>query len=330
MDMERANPIFILGIMPRSGTNFLWDLLCLHPDCAPARSPVKEDFFLEASDSLIEFTRTVRGCWDPTWGTFDGALMDSFHRSLGDGLISFLWTDRERRLVSKSPSVNHVDRFFTFFPQARLVILVRDGRSVVQSAMETFGWDFDRVARDWAKAANDIRRFEAQRTEEEDRYLIVRYEDLLQNLEADLVAILRFLDLDETRYDFDAAARLPVRGSSFYFGRDHPSVHWGPVDKGDDFDPRERWRAWSEETHERFEWIAGKELRHFGYQSVAPEVDRPSRIARHHLADWRWATRKLAHATRVKLGTSSRPLRRRLGLAPPTTEPDREAREEAP
>ena len=35
------------------------------------------------------------------------------------------------------------ERFFAFFPCARLLILVRDGRSVVQSAVDTFGWDFD-------------------------------------------------------------------------------------------------------------------------------------------------------------------------------------------
>ncbi len=315
--------------MPRSGTNFLWDLVCLHPDCAPARSPVREDFFLEASDDLIEFTRSARERWDPLWGTFDQALMDRLFSSLGDGLISFLWADRERRLVSKTPSVKHVDRFFDFFPRAKLIILVRDGRSVVQSAMETFGWDFDRAARGWAEAANDIRRFEEQQPQEEAGYLIVRYEDLVPNPEAGLIAILRFLDLDETRYDFDAAVRLPVRGSSVYFGRDHRSVHWEPVDKGDDFDPRERWRFWSAEMHDRFEWIAGDELRHFRYQSEAPQVDRPLRVARHHLADWSWqgrrAVRKLAHATRVKLR-----LRQRLGLVRRTSGPDPAPREEAP
>ena len=58
---------------------------------------------------------------------------------LGDGLVSFLWVERDRRLVAKTASVRNVDRFFTFFLRAHLLILVRDGRSVVQSCMSTFG-----------------------------------------------------------------------------------------------------------------------------------------------------------------------------------------------
>ena len=38
-----ADPIFIHGILPRSGTNFLWDLLVIHTDRTRARTPVNED-----------------------------------------------------------------------------------------------------------------------------------------------------------------------------------------------------------------------------------------------------------------------------------------------
>ena len=134
VDMDSADPIFIHGVLPRSGTNFLWDLLLLHPDCARAQEPVKEDLFLDRSDHLVRFVDAVRARWDPRWGTFAAELPDRLYRSIGDGLVSFLWTDRQRRLVTKSPSVVHLELFFAFFPCARLLILVRDGRSVVQSA----------------------------------------------------------------------------------------------------------------------------------------------------------------------------------------------------
>jgi Sulfotransferase family len=317
MDIERADPIFILGIMPRSGTNFLWDLLCLHPDCGPARAPVMEDFFLQASDHLIAYTRAVRDWWDPKWGIFDKNLMAEFHRAMGDGLISFLWVDRERRLVTKTPSVAHVDRFFTFFPKARLIVLVRDGRSVAQSAMSTFGWDLDRAARNWARAASEIRRFRSREPRWADRWRLVRYEDLLGDVKA-LSPILQFAELDEKVYDFEAASQLPVRGSSFYFGPSRRSVHWEPVSKGPDFTPKDRWRSWTREMHERFEWIAGEQLRYFGYASLVPPVDSPTSALRHRARDWRWQARwlmrKLLYTARVELGTASRPLRQRLGL----------------
>ncbi len=317
-DITKADPIFILGIMPRSGTNYLMDLLRLHPQCAPARTPISEDFFLEPSDLLFAYTWQVRKRWDPMWGVFDEDLMRRFHESLGDGLVSFLWVERDRRLVAKTPSVRHIDRFFTFFPQARLLILVRDGRSVVQSCMSTFGWDFDRAARNWAAGADEIRRFCQTDRPSTDRYMLVRYEDLLDDVKGSFSGILRFLELDEDVFDFEAAATLPVRGSSSYFGPGRDSVHWEPVQRGPDFDPKDRWRSWSPEMHERFEWIAGAQLRSFGYQDPVDPVRAVGKMMKHRLLDWRWqgatATRSAVYRTRVTLGTASRPLRERLGL----------------
>jgi hypothetical protein len=320
VDDHASDPIFILGILPRSGTNYLWDLLRLHPACGPARSPVREDLFLEHSDPLANFVAAVRASWDPRWGAFPDGLADELSASLGDGLVSFLWAERDRRLLTKSPSVHHIDRFFTFFPTSRLLILVRDGRSVTQSCMATFGWDFERGARSWAHAADEIRRFSSDGAGSYDgRYLIVRYEDLVTDLHSSLTRILGFLELDEHDFDFEAAARLPVRGSSTYFGRDHDSVHWDPVPRSQDFDPIERWRAWDRGQHERFEWIAGEQLRHFGYRSMVEPIRAPYGVAIHRARDGAWtsrtAIRRLRYRARAAIGTATRPLRERLGLA---------------
>ena len=93
--------------------------------------------------------------------------------------------------MTKSPSVRHLDRFFAFFPRARLLILVRDGRSVVQSAMDTFGWDFERACRAWAEAANTIDRFQQSESARADRWRIVRYEDLIDDLEGRAASRIR-------------------------------------------------------------------------------------------------------------------------------------------
>jgi len=65
VDGNRAEPIFIHGILPRSGTNFIWDLLLLHPDCSRGREPVNEDLFLEHSEHLTAFATAVQRAWDP-------------------------------------------------------------------------------------------------------------------------------------------------------------------------------------------------------------------------------------------------------------------------
>ena len=318
LDIAKVDPIFILGIMPRSGTNYLRELICLHPACAPSRTPISEDFFLEPSDLLLGYTWQVRKRWDPMWGVFDDELMQLFTASLGEGLISFLWKDRGRRLVAKTPSVQHIERFFTFFPWARLLILVRDGRSVVQSCMSTFGWEFDRAAGNWATAADEIRRFLETDRPPTERYLLVRYEDLLDDLKGTMLEVLRFTQLDDDAFDLEAASELPVRGSSAYFGSGRNSVHWEPVARGPDFDPRERWRSWSPDQLERFEWIAGRQSRYFGYVPTTSPVRAASSVLRQRFLDAQWrgktTARSAAYRVRVKVGTATRPLRERLGL----------------
>jgi hypothetical protein len=292
-DMAKTGPIFILGITPRSGTNFLSDLLCSHPDCSPARKPVREDLFLQHADLLQVFTSAVQHAWDPGWGSFD-ATSDKLHQAIGDGLIAFLWTERDRRLVTKSPSVRNLEFFFTLFPAARLVILVRDGRSVVQSSMVTFGWDFDTAAHLWAEGAEAIRRFDLAHQGSGVPYRIVRYEDLVDDVELVLSELLDFLELDSERFDFQAAAGLPVRGSSAYFGRGRASVNWDPVEKDQGFAPKERWQDWSRSLHRRFEWIAGEQLRYFGYQESPARPDRLLWPAGQRLRDLRWRSGRLA------------------------------------
>jgi protein-tyrosine sulfotransferase len=318
VEIEQADPIFIHGILPRSGTNFLCDLLLLHADCAPAREPVREDLFLDHSDHLTAFVKAVRAAWDPRWGDFTPDVPERLHAALGEGLVSFLWDDQGRRLVTKSPSVRHLGRFFAFYPWARLLILVRDGRSVVQSSMDTFGWDFDRGCRAWADAADEIRRFQQVEAARSDRWRLVRYEDLVDDTEGQLRSILEFLGLDPTRYDFEAARNLPVRGSSA-FGRQGGGVHWEPVSRDVTFAPKERWRSWPAEQLERFDWLAGAQLRSLGY-TASKSPSSVTRSVRNTLLDWRWsavsAARLAVYRARVRMGRTSRPLRRRLGLAP--------------
>jgi hypothetical protein len=308
-DSHPADPVFIHGVLGRSGTNFLWNLLLLHPDCGRAREPVNEDMFLEHSDHLVRFVENVRSSWDPIWGTFGPDLPDRLYEGLGEGLVAFLWSDRERRLVSKSPTVTHLDRFFSFFPWARLLVLVRDGRSVVQSAMDTFGWDFDRACRAWADGAHAIHRFQ-QSSVRPDRWRMVRYEDLIDNMEGELRGIFEFLRLDATRYDFEAARNLPVRGSSA-FGRRGDVVHWDAVAKDQSFAPKERWRSWSPAQLERFHWLAGDQLVRFGYAEPTNRLS-PGRRVGQILRDWRWhaarkARRALSRARLSRRAAGSRP-----------------------
>lgn len=79
-----------------------------------------------------------------------------------------------------------LDNFFRIFPDQPLILLVRDGRSVVESGMRSFNWDFEQAAHDWADAAQRIKNLSETYNKAEKKCLVVRYEDLFSNPSGEL------------------------------------------------------------------------------------------------------------------------------------------------
>ena len=136
--------------MPRSGTNFLHRLLCQHPDCGAINTtPVREDYVLHHGYWLRAYTQKLKWQWGH-WGA-DSDFVAPLSNNLGIGISDFLGTLTDaKRFVTKTPSVANIDSFFEFFPHAQLLVIVRDGRSVVASGMSGFGWNFETATREWA------------------------------------------------------------------------------------------------------------------------------------------------------------------------------------
>jgi hypothetical protein len=259
----------------------------MHPDC-DASAPW-EDYLLLHSDSLNEYIASISGHWSPKWGV-EG---ESLYRNLGDGLISFLAAQiGEKRLVTKTPSVYNLRYFFKFFPDAYLLVVVRDGRAVVESGVKTFGWDYEMAVRNWAEGARTILHFDQANKNSNSRYLLVKYEELYSNPQAELIRIFNFLELDVEAYDFEAAVNLPVRGSSAFRGQDPTNVHWKPVEKTADFNPLLRWSHWDRALHERFNWLAGQYLVQLGYEEKRFPSNRTLWVAWNKMLD---------HKSRTKL-----------------------------
>jgi len=59
-------PIFILGINPRSGTNYLYHLLSLHPDIV-LTNHFGEDFIINGIDKYLNFYESVTFRWKKDW-----------------------------------------------------------------------------------------------------------------------------------------------------------------------------------------------------------------------------------------------------------------------
>jgi Sulfotransferase family len=254
-------PIFILGLTRRTGTNYLWDLLARHP-ATVVREPIYEDFLLHHADHLVAYVDAVAAEWSAETPVEESRCL---LRHLGRGLASFLGAERAgegKRVLTKSPTIRNLPLIFTLFPGAAPLVLVRDGRSVVESAVRSFEVSYAEAAQNWALAARTLLEFMA--IGEPERYLIVRYENLLTDLEAELQRIMEFCGLDPRAYDFEAAQRTPLRGSSTDRGTG-VELHWRPVPRPDYFQGLARWEGWDEERHRQFNAVAGKELVRLGY-----------------------------------------------------------------
>ncbi len=185
-------------------------------------------------------------------------------------------------MLTKTPSVKGLAHFMSWFPESHAVVLVRDGRDVVESAVRTFGWSYERAMAVWVEGAEAVRTFETDPRLRGARYVRVRYEDLLSDPALTVRGLLEAVDADPEVYDFAALEQLPVRGSSVETGG-RPTVHWDPVPRPPDF-ARGRWGHWDRRRRLRFDWLAGDLLDHFGYPRSG---DRPSArdSARNRLTD---------------------------------------------
>jgi hypothetical protein len=259
-----VTPIFLLGILERSGTNYLYDLIRAHPDVG-VRRPIWEDKLLREATILEQYADTVAASWDQQWNV-PQEERDNLLRSLGAGLATFVTQGAETsHVIVKTPSVANLPLFFDLFPDAPLVVLVRDGRSVTESGVRSFGWSYPLTMKQWAEAARTILDCDSTFRSSGRRYRLVRYEHVLANPRAELTQLFVMCGLNPDRYDFDAAATMPVRGSSTARPTEDGPVDWNYLDRPSGFDPAERFAGWDAALRYLYAELAGEPHRYLGY-----------------------------------------------------------------
>lgn len=255
-------PILVLGLMPRTGTNFLARLLAIHVD-GTSPTTLYEDFLVRGLPQLQDYIQTVSDCWQPHWPSHN--RLDELRDHLGGALVRFLQEDAKtptKRPIFKSPSVIGIDLIDRFMPQLDVVIVLRQGPATIESGMRSFGWDFETACRRWGAAAKTVLNVSRQRQEQGlAPFTRVRYEDLATDTEFELRKVLSQIELDPAAFDFDRVADFPVFGSS-----QQKDVRWEPVAMSADFDPLARAARWPAGTFERFDRVSGSLSADLGYQ----------------------------------------------------------------
>ena len=197
--------IFVLGSR-RTGTTWLQELLRAHPDvgCVPP---------FEARPGRIDPRETViLGALEGYWG--------NAHRADCEGLVAFLQRDEvilamrrfcdslfgqardlynpeARWFVEKSPSnLRRLPLIASVYPDAWYISILRDGRDVVRSLMNTpmAPLSVGEAAAEWAGGLDHLQRYRHLL----ERFREVRYEEMLGDPVAAAASLFTWLGLDCT------------------------------------------------------------------------------------------------------------------------------------
>jgi hypothetical protein len=189
--------------------------------------------------------------------------------------LSYAEFHGKSRWGDKTPLyVRFIPMLADLFPEARFVHVIRDGRAVALSYM-SIPWGPSTVWQAAAKWRADVtagRR--AGDSLGRDRYIEVRYEDLVSDPQLELRKICDFsaLEFDEAMltYHEDALRRLQCGPDATDF---HRSAAAPPTAGLRD------WRSQMPAADvEAFEAVAGAELAQLGYERRSPDVSRFKRI----------------------------------------------------
>lgn len=207
-------PLFIVG-MPRSGTKLLRDLLNRHSQIA---IPPNESHFIPyfVANAGAYGRLTDRAAFDQFYdhisqGSFfvrlaargQGIDRDRWFAEIADGspaevveglFRSFARQSGKRLYGDKTPSyMVHIVFLADTFPVAKFIHIVRDPRDYCLSIRKAWGKHMVRAAQRWnddlALCRGDAATLAA------DRYLEVRYEDLLSDPERVLTRVCAFLEV---------------------------------------------------------------------------------------------------------------------------------------
>ncbi len=273
--------IFIHGILQRTGTNLLNRILLLHPHCIQPVVKIRENWLLHNSDPLYKFTGQLFQSWsNPLWGGDEFSRSD-LYSTLGNTLLDYLGKNipdiSEKFLLSKTPDVKNLCRFFELFPTSKLVIIVRNPLDVATSAYNSWHQPVDVSLRKWDEACKAINDFE--NISLPDQYLIIRFEDLVADVQMWARKCIDFLKLNESLFPWQFLDKLPIYGTS-------EEAVWKVKDSNETFQPIGRWKNLPSDQLEKLHKTHCNYNKYFGYPDFPSDqiLLMPTRENRLHMA----------------------------------------------
>ncbi len=248
--MATEAPVFVCGLA-RSGTTWISTALGKSPEL----DYIGEAWLIRKLEELAEWFTHMH----EDWASFTpwqrrGVDRRAFVAGLAHSYRELLETAADgRRVVEKTPDWNalHLRFLRELFPDARFVLVYRDGRNCVASletmkARQGEPFDFEASCRRWAVAMDIFS--EVTEGSSHENCTLVRYEDLLEDFGAEFDRLCEFTGI--------ASCLPPPRP---------PNSSFGTPAGADDFNSR--WQAWPAQQRRTFKRSAGRQLVAWGYAS---------------------------------------------------------------
>ena len=234
--------IFIVG-SGRSGTTLLRNILAEHMDigvCPELKffdvilaSRVKM-FFLSWEKRTRMIARRIVGKYkkseDPLWSRFT-FTEEEIHAEIQGArsyreifvilLRKFSTKPTARIQVEKTPTnVFFIKEIRRYFPDAKIINMVRDGREVAASAKKrNWSENSDELAIWWKEAVNAFKKW----SKGKDNFIEIKYEDLVQSPESVASSIFRFIGVNTPENLKDVISR--VESFSSFYGQSKKGIY---------------------------------------------------------------------------------------------------------
>ena len=259
------NIILCAGISVRSGTNYIGSIFSeiSSVDSLP-KNTSKGEFPFFPDKTFHHYLRWIKG-FQSSFFAKPNVNEKSFAPYFANAFKEYLIQEYNLKndlLFVKVPSLYNLERFYDFFPDAKLIILTRSAPDLIASSLKASllirksqslkkkiksrikyhtGYNMYQYSRAYAEHTNQLLKL---RKELKGRYLEVKYEDIVESPEKNIKQMLEYANVLYTKEELQNAINAKVVGSSYY-GSKKNTQNWGKLDKTNDFKSIGRYESWN-------------------------------------------------------------------------------------